>query len=165
MDSLAQDNLRECADGMVSHSAFFHASGGACLGQDYARKVVCKRQRDFRERKLARINSRPARAHIDATRGPGNAPCRTIACSACNTDRRFGRTVHPDAKFPGKVALWALRLFRSWQPPRRRERYHLEESVSWLVPPRQLCSRRYSQYTPARRPSRPYFALCLLQRE
>src|SRR5882672_8411252 len=74
----------------------------------------------FLRRKVLRINFRPARAHTHASRGRGNELGRTIGCTARNTAGRFGRRVHPTAKFPDKIVVWILRPLRSSHPPRNK---------------------------------------------
>jgi hypothetical protein len=149
---------------MGRHSASFDASEGRRLRQEFARQVLCKRQRLFQRRKLLRINFHPARARTDATRGRGNEPGKTIACTAHNTVGRFGRRVHPPAKFPGKAVLWVSRLLRSSHPPRQRMRSFVQEALSGPVPLPRLYSRRCRQYTPVRRPLPPCGAPYLLRR-
>src|SRR6267142_1773383 len=161
MDSLTRIVLRDSRWQSRRHSAYFDASEGTRLRQEFARRVLCKRQRGFLRRKVLRINSRPARAHTDASRGRENERGRTIGCTARNTAGRYGRRVHPTAKFPDKTVPLVLRLLRSSHPPRNKKR-HREEALSGLVLPLRLCSRRCRQYTPARRPSPPCGALCLL---
>src|SRR6267378_3403433 len=117
----------------------------------------------FLWRKVLRINSRPARAHTDASRGRGNELGRTIGCTARNTAGRYGRRVHPTAKFPDKVVVWVLQLLCSSHPPQNKEPRG-EETLSGLVRPLRLCSRRCRQYTPARRPSPPCGAPYLLRK-
>src|SRR6267142_1501405 len=163
MDSLTRIFCAIRAGRVGRHSAYFDASEGTRLRQEFARRVLCKRQRGFLRRKVLRINSRPARAHTHASRGPGNELGRTIGCTARNTAGRFGRRVHPTAKFPDKIVVWILRPLRSSHPPRNKKRRR-EEALSGLVRPLRLCSRRCRQYTPARRPSPPCGAPYLLRK-
>src|SRR6266850_367065 len=122
MDSLTRIVLRDSRWQSRRHSAYFDASEGTRLRQEFARRVLCKRQRGFLRCKVLRINPRPVRARTDATRGRGNELGRTIGCTAHNTAGHFGRKVHPTAKFPDKVVIWVLRLLRSSHPPRKRKR-------------------------------------------
>src|SRR6267142_4072396 len=163
MDSLTRIVLRDSRWQSRRHSAYFDASEGTRLRQEFARRVLCKRQRGFLRRKALRINFRPARAHTHASRGRGNELGRTIGCTARNTAARFGRRVHPTAKFPDKIVVWILRPLRSSHPPRNKKRRR-EEALSGLVRPLRLCSRRCRQYTPARRPSPPCGAPYLLRK-
>src|SRR6266850_8482466 len=121
MDSLTRIVLRDSRWQSRRHSAYFDASEGTRLRQEFARRVLCKRQRGFLRRKVLGINSRPARAHTDASRGRGNELGRTIGCTAHNIAGRFGRRVHPTAKFPDKAVVWVLQLSCSSHPPQNKE--------------------------------------------
>ena len=97
----------------------------------------------------AKISPRPVRERRDANPGRGNVPGNTIDRIAGNTGERYGRRVHPRVKLPDRVVLWALRLLRSSHPPQHQRRCSREEALSGWARLRQLCPRRYTQYTPA----------------
>src|SRR5882672_8217217 len=132
MDSLTRIFCAIRAGRVGRHSAYFDASEGTRLRQEFARRVLCKRQRGFLRRKVLRISPRQVRAHTEASRGRGNALGRTIGCTAHNTAGHFGRKVHPTAKFPDKVVIWVLRLLRSSHPPRKKSGAGKRHSADWF---------------------------------
>src|SRR5260370_2020898 len=154
--------LRGC--GERQRSAFFDATGGALLGQEFVSRLLCNRQWANRQRSPVRTSPHPVRARKDASPGQENGPGNTIDHNVRNTVERCGHTAHPRAKLPDRVVPWVLRLLRSSHPPRHERQCSREETVSGGVPRRQLCSRRCRQYPPVQRRLLPYYELCLLRR-
>src|SRR6266567_3003284 len=158
MGFLTWENLRTVRERSGWRSASFEASGGARLRQEFARRLLCNRQWPLdSELSCESTHALFGRAGMPVRVGKMTPAIPLATALAILLSAMVARLIHArNCLAELFFGFYGCCVHRNLQGTKIAAPG--KGILSVRVPLRRLCSRRYTQYTPGRQKSPPYFA-------